>query len=95
MTTYQDRIKYKRTTTRGKHMGEIIYVDFKKRSTPEPQVLPYSVMSYLKQCRDVLVEEDYHELMSAIVDPGIYAKCDEDIRKLADGYFAQLINTKQ
>ena len=75
-------------------MGEIIYVDFKKRRTPEPSVLPNSVMAYLRQCRDILVDEDYRELITAIIDPEIYAQCDDDIQKLVDGYFAQIINTK-
>lgn len=75
-------------------MAEIIYVDFKKRRTPEPQMSPNSVMSYLRQCKNVLVDEDYNELLAAIIDPAIYSQCDPDIRKLADGYYVQIINTK-
>ena len=74
-------------------MGEIIHVDFRNRRILESKLPPHSVMSYLQQCREVLVDEDYRELVAAIVDPAIYATSDSDIQKLVDGYFAQAINT--
>ena len=72
-------------------MGEVIYVDFKKSKNLEPKIPANSIMNYLLQCRSVLIEEDYRDLLAAIIDPAVYAVSDNDIQLLADGYFEQTI----
>ena len=63
-------------------MAEVIYVDFVKA---RPMT---DLEAFWKACQWGLTMDDYAELVDAVVDPTVYAQADDDIRDLAEVFFA-------
>lgn len=74
--------------------NNVIRVDFTKKLHLEPTVkvdsLSWQNQTYLEICASTLAEDDYWDLLEAIVDPDFYQAVDEDLQDLVDGYFDSL-----
>ena len=46
--------------------------------------------SYLKECKEILIEEDYHDVLIAIMDKEYYEKIEEELQDIVDNYFSFL-----
>ena len=62
-------------------LDNIIYVNCAASMTVDQSDL------FLVICREELCEDDYEELLEAIVDQDVYEICDQDIKELVDAYW--------
>jgi len=46
--------------------------------------------SFLKECKENLIEEDYHDVLIAIMDKEYYEKIEEELQDIVDNYFSFL-----
>ena len=61
--------------------NNIVYVNFKSKAVLDTD------SCFLEICRSELSEEDFYDLLEAIVNPSIYSDSDEDIQDLVDFYY--------
>ena len=61
--------------------NNIVYVNFKSKFVLDKN------SSFLQTCETELCEEDFEELLEAIVNPMCYFECDDDIQSLVDIYY--------
>jgi hypothetical protein len=61
-------------------LDNVIYVNFAARQQIDESDL------FLIICREELCEDDYDELLEAIVDYNRYLECEHDIKELVDIY---------
>lgn len=79
-------------------IDNIIYVNFARTQTTIEKLLesyidaPNDAITdpFLKQCKSVLTDDDFADLIDAIIDTGFYSVCDEDIQILVDEYYQRL-----
>lgn len=73
-------------------MGTVIHVDFARRLTVEHADMQVSKHAkrdnFLEKCRAVLDDDDYLDLLESIADPQAYIELDDDMKDIADAYFA-------